>query len=203
MKTKYIIITLIIVLLIIFLTQSKEHAGSTQPSSNTSISVLSNEAVQNISKVYADTTQTATFNNINVTGNANINMSNLVPKGTVIAWSGDVTKIPETWALCDGQGGRPDLRGRFILGSGKGDGLTERKLNEKNGEENVTLSIAQIPAHSHVHRHYECSGGNCNSEAGYKGGGSFSSRANTDSTGGGQSHNNMPPYYVLVYIIKI
>ncbi len=64
MKTKHIIITLIIVLLILFFVQKKEHAGSTPP--------LSNEAIQNIAKVYADTTGTSTFNNIRATGTTNL-----------------------------------------------------------------------------------------------------------------------------------
>ena len=135
----------------------------------------------------------ATFNNINITA----------WKGMITMWSGKVDNIPKGWALCDGKNDRPDLRGRFILGYGKGDGLTQRDMAAKGGEENVTLTIAQIPAHNHVHRHYECSGPNCHSDAGYRGGGSYSSRANTDNIGGGQSHNNIPPFYVLVYIIKI
>ena len=60
MKTKHIIIGLIIVLVVLFFVQKKEHAGSTQP--------LSNEAIQNIAKVYADTTGTVTFNNIKTNG---------------------------------------------------------------------------------------------------------------------------------------
>ena len=72
MKTKHIIIGLIIVLVVLFFVQKKEHAGSTTPAQN-----LSNEAIQNIAKIYADTNNEATFNNIksigkitgNVTGN--------------------------------------------------------------------------------------------------------------------------------------
>jgi hypothetical protein len=32
-------------------------------------------------------------------------------------WGGLLSAIPEGWALCDGQGGRPDLRSRFIKGA--------------------------------------------------------------------------------------
>jgi hypothetical protein len=66
MKTKHIIIGLIIVLVVLFFVQKKEHAGSTQ--------ALSNEAVQNIAKVYADTTGTATFNNTKATGTSDFNI---------------------------------------------------------------------------------------------------------------------------------
>jgi hypothetical protein len=65
MKTKHIIIGLIIVLLVLFFVQKKEHAGSTPP--------LSNEAIQNIAKVYADTTGTASFNNIQTKDTATVN----------------------------------------------------------------------------------------------------------------------------------
>lgn len=40
------------------------------------------------------------------------------PIGTIIVWSGSVDSIPTGWALCDGQDGRPDLRGKFVLGAG-------------------------------------------------------------------------------------
>jgi hypothetical protein len=61
MKSKHIIIGLVILLFVVFFTQKKEHAGSTTQT-------LSNEAIQNIAKVYADTNSIAAFNNIKVTG---------------------------------------------------------------------------------------------------------------------------------------
>ena len=70
----------------------------------------SNEAVQNIASVYADTKNMVTFNNINVTA----------WKGIVTMWSGTINNIPFGWALCDGTNGTPDLRGRFVLGTGQG-----------------------------------------------------------------------------------
>lgn len=33
-------------------------------------------------------------------------------------WSGPINAIPAGWAVCDGQGGLPDLRDRFIVGAG-------------------------------------------------------------------------------------
>ncbi|WP_371347167.1 hypothetical protein [Ancylobacter sp. IITR112] len=43
-----------------------------------------------------------------------------VPKGVVVMWAGDPAHLPEGWALCDGQNGRPDLRGRFPVGADGG-----------------------------------------------------------------------------------
>ncbi len=40
-----------------------------------------------------------------------------MPPGAIVMWSGDPARPPEGWALCDGQQGRPDLRGRFPVGA--------------------------------------------------------------------------------------
>ncbi len=40
-----------------------------------------------------------------------------LPRGCVIMFSG--SSAPGGWAICDGGNGTPDLRGRFVLGSGK------------------------------------------------------------------------------------
>lgn len=39
-----------------------------------------------------------------------------MPVGAIIMWSGSINNIPQGWALCDGNGGRPNLQGRFIVG---------------------------------------------------------------------------------------
>lgn len=46
--------------------------------------------------------------------------------------------------------GLPDLRGRTPLHAGSGPGLTSRTQGEKDGDEAVALTTAQIPAHSHL-----------------------------------------------------
>jgi microcystin-dependent protein len=43
----------------------------------------------------------------------------------------------------------PDLRGRVPIGSGEGPGLSPVALGETGGAETYTLTIAQLPAHSH------------------------------------------------------
>jgi len=43
-----------------------------------------------------------------------------VPSGLIVMWSGSTP--PEGWTLCDGSGGSPDLRDRFVLGSGSSYG---------------------------------------------------------------------------------
>ncbi|MGB3627715.1 MAG: tail fiber protein, partial [Henriciella sp.] len=43
----------------------------------------------------------------------------------------------------------PDLRGRVIVGTGQGPGLSDRRWGETFGSETATLSVENLPAHSH------------------------------------------------------
>ncbi len=103
--------------------------------------------------------------------NKNTGIMEILPTGMVIAWTNTTT--PKGWAVCDGQKYKldnnliaivdnngvqtPDLRGRFILGSGVGGkdinniALTERLINNTGGEENHKLSINELPSHTHTH----------------------------------------------------
>ena len=38
--------------------------------------------------------------------------------GMIMLWSGSIGSIPSGWYLCDGTNGTPDLRDRFVVGSG-------------------------------------------------------------------------------------
>lgn len=152
--------------------------------------------------------------------------------GTVTAFSGTFENgypidkstglVNKEWHLCDGTNGTPDLRNRFIYG---GDGTNN---GAAGGEANVTLQVANIPAHGHTasvsnsgsHTHnvttysgdvYSANGGrvSCNGVEQSRGsittgsGGSHTHSITINNTGGGQPHNNMPPYYVLAYIMKL
>ena len=95
----------------------------------------------------------------------------------------------------------PDLRGRFILGSGSGEGLSQRDIHTSGGEETHTLTIEEMPSHNHsksypIHNYPGSDGG------GYRYAGTIQSWEDSQHTGGDDPHNNMPPYYVLTYIIK-
>ncbi|SFO96743.1 Microcystin-dependent protein [Oscillibacter sp. PC13] len=120
--------------------------------------------------------------------------------GMICAWSGSVDAIPAGWALCDGTGGTPDLRGRFLLGAGGSYAPWKT-----GGEANHTLTISELPGHSHF---YEMPQKGSQSGAGDTiGYGTpktyFPVNKITTSTGGGSSHNNMPPYYALCFVMYL
>lgn len=136
-------------------------------------------------------------------GGSSSSTASSVPKGTVVAWyPQDGVNVPDGWAMCDGTNGTPDLQGRFILGDGYNEETDSVYISgETGGEKEVTLTIEQIPAHQHSYVAPK-------SETLYTGSSSYSKYTTTQSSqtgtvGGSQSHNNMPPYYVLVYIMKL
>lgn len=144
-----------------------------------------------------------------------------VPSGCVIIWSGIAENIPTGWALCNGENGTPDLRGRFILGAspdmseemGSPPESAIKEAHQTGGEAAHKLTINEMPSHRHyqdyntVYRDYT----GLNSAYSLPNYRDFANDASdgqyiegyTLETGGGQSHNNMPPYYALCYIMKL
>ena len=57
----------------------------------------------------------------------NDDSSYMIPSGVIVMWSGAVVNIPTGWSLCDGGGdpARPDLRGRFVVGSFASSGVQD------------------------------------------------------------------------------
>lgn len=39
-------------------------------------------------------------------------------KNIICIWAGAIVDIPAGWALCNGAGGTPDLRNKFVIGAG-------------------------------------------------------------------------------------
>ena len=140
-------------------------------------------------------------------------LMDILPRGMIISFNSIVP--PLGWTLCDGLDGAPDLRGRFVLGSGSGSGLTNRDINNMGGEETHTLTIAEMPSHNHRMNFYMNKWGTHNgwNQQNYRFGTIDNGRLDTwnndhqafgmDNTGSGQPHNNMPPFYVLTYIMKL
>lgn len=122
-----------------------------------------------------------------------------IPTGGIIMWSGST--VPDGWALCNGENGTPDLRGRFVLGVSD-----SHQMGEVGGEEEVTLTVEQLP--SHAHRYSAIYGLRNMTRPEYTGSNLSQApdgarTADTNLSGGNQPHTNMPPYYTLAYIMKL
>jgi len=113
--------------------------------------------------------------------------------------------IGETWGAGDGATtfGTPDLQGRTIIGTGSGASLTPRGLTDSFGEETHTLIYEEMPSHVHTFAMYsEVPGGYSPSGPALSTTDGGSVLSNTNSTGNGQSHNNMQPSVAVNYMIK-
>lgn len=147
---------------------------------------------------------------------------------------------PRGWAFCDGQllavsqndalfsllgtiyggdgrttFGLPDLRGRVPLHAGSGPGLSPRRLGAKAGAENVTLTVNQLPSHTHnLQASQDLAGqaapqglvpGNSPSIDLYRETaptGNVSTNAIT-SIGGSRKHTNLQPFLCIHFIIAL
>jgi microcystin-dependent protein len=147
---------------------------------------------------------------------------------------------PRGWAFCDGQimsisqntalfsllgtfyggDGRttfalPDLRGRVPIQQGQGVGLSLYDLGQIGGEENLTLTAAQMPAHHHNFVSTAnpgldspansvlgspTSGANLYAPSGPNG--TMNAAANAP-VGGSQPHPNLMPYLCTSFIIAL
>jgi len=76
-------------------------------------------------------------------------------EGQVVWYYGNIKKIPEGWAVCDGENGTPDLRDKFVIGSGD-----NFKLGVPGGKETVILTESDMPKHSHNFNPYMLDTGN-------------------------------------------
>lgn len=148
---------------------------------------------------------------------------------------------PRSWAFCNGQllpisqhtalfsligtiyggDGRsttalPDLRDRAPMHPGRGPGLTDRRVGERGGVTEVTLTEGQMPNHTHAMmaspnpaESSDPAGGKALARS--TGGAAYAPAANLvpladavlPSTGGGQSHNNRQPYLGINFIIAL
>ena len=147
---------------------------------------------------------------------------------------------PRNWALCDGQllpvsqndalfsllgtiyggdgrttFGLPDLRGRLPVHQGTGPGLTPRPIGQRSGQETVTLTTNQLPAHGHALNASAESAdatqaaGNLPAQTAEDAfsasavGTTLSSAAIASGGGGGTSHPNVQPFLCINFIIAL
>ncbi len=160
--------------------------------------------------------------------------------GQILMFAGNFA--PRGWAFCNGQllsissnsalfsilgttyggdgrttFGLPDLRGRVAVAPGQGPGLSEYRLGQKGGQEGVTLTTTEMPAHSHS-LNVVNSDGNTNSPANNTlagfgtsapPSGNWSTSApnamaagtSIGGTGASAPHNNIQPFLAVQFII--
>lgn len=134
--------------------------------------------------------------------NINTRIDSLYPIGSIYMSVNNVnpsTIFGGTWE---------QIEDKFLLASG-----TTYSAGTTGGEATVTLSTNQIPSHSHSFGRYvpssgaTWSGDDSDKQSGtahtkiYAQRGNISNISGTQSAGGGQAHNNMPPY-LAVYVWK-
>lgn len=151
---------------------------------------------------------------MSVTGNVNVVNGSItgngaIPIGGIVCWNN--YWIPQGWAICNGQVSNgirtPDLRDRFVVSIGSQYGIGAR-----GGEATHRLQYSEMPSHSH---NYTVNGAgsydfltsilriNYSSRFfAYDSGGDSATRT-TDSTGRNLAHENRPPYYALLYIMRV
>ena len=176
-------------------------------------------------------------NSFYATGNFYLDSYILIPAGTIIQ-SASVNE-PNGWFNCDGRllnkiaysdlfaaisytfGGSdfsfniPDIRGRVPVGAGTTSGLTTRSLGAVGGEERHTLTVSEMPSHSHSSNATGGTRGLVTSDGNNTADGSALDSTSGEpnlyagpvaltinNTGGDASHNVMQPFIVLRYLIK-
>lgn len=173
----------------------------------------------------AATATTATTASAAVPGSdLDLALNNSFKDGMIMMWTGSIA--PSGWALCDGNNGTPDLRGRFVLSSTysndvifESDPLTANyTVGDTGGEQVVTLTEDEMPTHSHQwglepKQFIQQTKNNDNAilpgsnSTPYKGiktdEGYFNNLTGIYNSGGDEPHENRPPYYVLAYIMKV
>ena len=176
------------------------------------VALNENPSVADINKVTDDD-----MNEIKTTINAN------TPVGCINLYAGSTA--PTGWLICDGSAisrttyanlfsvigttygtgdgsttfNIPNLKGKVPVGLNSSDTDFDT-LGETGGEKEHTLSVDEMPSHDHSTNGSYLNNGSGGTTATWLSWGS--GNAKVQSTGGGQSHNNLQPYIVMNYIIS-
>ena len=151
-----------------------------------------------------------------------------LPIGSMIPF-GSQENIPSNWKICDGSAisretyaelfniigtsygagdgsttfNLPDKRGRISVGLDSSQ--TEfNTIGKKGGENKHTLTPSELPSHSHTVKGTVGSGGYAEGVSfGNSPTPGYTSWVGMSAVGGGQPHNNLQPYEIDVWIIKV
>ncbi len=100
---------------------------------------------------------------------------NLLPRGIIIPWDAKDPK-PDGWAICDGTAGTPNLSGRFLIGT-----VSTNEVGQVGG--------------STSHSHPVFKGG--------RDGSGFQAEGNQCAIALTGQADSLPPYYKVIYLIKL
>lgn len=159
-------------------------------------------------------------------------LSDTLPIGTVLIWSGYDSNVPANWALCTGQTSNghvtPNLQDRFVIGAGgayangaTGGAATFTPTASLTLTEHA-LTANEMPSHQHSYVD------EYNPDGAYSGSGTHDTNhvptstnrttsivGNNGTLGNGQPHNHtgntvafdpvnaLPVYYALYFIMKV
>lgn len=130
--------------------------------------------------------------------NTNFDMNGLTPG------LGKSTGERYGWAICNGNNGTIDKRGRVGVGYNPAD-VDFSTLGYTSGTKTVTLQESQMPIHNHGYTgvvgngHPDGSGDSTTTGSGN----SYPRQSQLLNKGGGQAHNNMQPYIVTLFIQRV
>ena len=235
MENKDIILFILIicVLYLLYCNERKEQFRETSSNTNQKIT----ESIKNLGIIANKLQKDGNFTfpaDLIVTGKLN-----LLPEGTVVMWTR--IDIPDGWVECNGENGTPDLRGRFVIGTGqakdsygyttlKYDDVsstqsTEYQINDTGGWEDSFLTVDNIAPHKHetatdpmpnnpfghsdkyrLKRNFGSSyqyarAWNLTNDKIWRPGGNKGEKGSEVPKQ--LPFTNMPPYYALIYIMKV
>ena len=147
-----------------------------------------------------------------------------VAVGSICIWSGTVANIPTGWSLCDGSNNTVDLRDKFIIGARQDDSGVAKtnvtgSLTQTGGSkdaivvEHTHTATVTDPGHTHTLTAQENIGDYTDNGSGpdqRSAAATITSNSNTtgitvanSDTGTSGTNANLPPYYSLIYIMKL